>query len=81
MEHVTLGEVAQFLTALTAFGAFVSSLLNRKKLRENSKTIEQVHLATNSMKDELIAEVRVAEHARGVKETKDAVAAATAEKK
>jgi len=30
--------------------------------------IEVVHLATNSLKDQLVAEVRVSEHAKGLKE-------------
>jgi hypothetical protein len=37
----------------------------------NSRKIEQVHLATNGMKTELVNEVRAASFAKGVKSEKD----------
>ena len=69
----TWSDVAQLITALAAVGAFVLSW-------HNSRKIEIVHRATNSMKDQLVAEVRKAEHAQGMKDEKDNVAAAVAAK-
>lgn len=57
----TYGEVAQVVTALAAFGAFLLSWWNSRK-------IEQVHLATNSMKDALVSATGTAAHAAGREE-------------
>lgn len=56
----TLGEVAQFITALVLALTYWQSYRNGKK-------IEQVHLATNSMKDALVATTDKEAFARGVK--------------
>jgi hypothetical protein len=58
------GELAQILTAVAALCAFVQSY-------RNSVTITAVKHATNSMKDELVREVRESAHAAGVKEELD----------
>jgi hypothetical protein len=58
---MTLDTLANLLTALAAIGAFVISVYNSVK-------IEIVHKATNSMKDELVKEVRKSEHAKGMKD-------------
>jgi hypothetical protein len=58
------GEIAQILTAAAALCAFVQSW-------RNSVTITAVKHATNSMKDELVAEVRKSAHAEGVKDEAD----------
>ena len=55
-----MGEVAQFITALVLALTYWQSYRNGKK-------IEQVHLATNSMKDALVATTDKEAFARGVK--------------
>lgn len=55
---MTVGEFSQLLTALAAFGAFVMSVWNSVRIKE-------VKHLTNSLKDELVAEVRVSERAAG----------------
>jgi hypothetical protein len=57
----TYGEIAQIITALAAFGAFVLSWRNARK-------IEQVHKATNSMMDKLVETTKTEAHAAGLKE-------------
>lgn len=58
-------EIVAFITAVSLFITSVSSFVIGWR---NSRAIKQVHDATNSMKDELVAEVRKQEHARGLKE-------------
>lgn len=57
----TLGDIAQMITAALAFAAFVQSV-------HNSRKIEVVHRATNSMKDELVSAVRGEATAEGIAE-------------
>lgn len=57
-------DLAQILTALAAVGAFILSWWNSRK-------IEEVRHATNSMKDELVAEVRDASLAKGLKQGRE----------
>lgn len=54
----TYGELAQLVTAVAAIGAWVSSLLNRRKIKD-------VHNLTNSRMTELLGEVKVSSHAEG----------------
>lgn len=61
---MTLEGIAQLITALAAFGAMAMGWWNNRK-------IEQVHIATNSMKDELVNEVRVAALAKGLKQGRE----------
>lgn len=42
-----------------------------RKIEEQTKQIEVIHKATNSMKDELVEEVRAASKAMGVKEERE----------
>ena len=62
---------------LTALGVLITALVgawNSLQLRKNSRLIEQVHVATNSMKDELVrvtrAEAHAAGRAEGLRETR-----------
>ena len=55
----TWGEASQIITAIAALAAVYMSWRNGQK-------IEVVRHATNSMKDELVAEVRTAAHAQGM---------------
>ena len=57
----TWGEVAQLITAFAVALTAWSSMRNGRK-------IEEVHKATNSMKDELVAATRSESHAAGVAE-------------
>lgn len=61
----SFGEIAQLLTALSAVGALIVSILNRRTIKNVGAAVEQVHVATNSMKDELVHEVRESAHAAG----------------
>lgn len=58
---VTLGDLAQFITALAALGGMLISWRNLHK-------IEQVHIATNSMKDALVTAAGQVGHAEGLEE-------------
>ena len=57
------------VTLLGVGGSIWLALLNRKQ-------IEVVHRATNSMKDELVAAVGEAAHAKGMSDERDKVASA-----
>jgi len=56
----TIGELAQLITAIVLALNFWQSYRNGKK-------IEQVHIATNSMKDALVESTSKESYARGVK--------------
>lgn len=69
-----IGSLLAFLTALLAF---VTSLLNRKDVKENIKVtnetavkVEEVHKATNSMKDALVAAASKEGERRGIDKEK-----------
>lgn len=63
--------MASVITALTALLAAFTSLISVLISLRNGRKIEQVHLATNSMKDELVKTVGEAEHAKGYKQATD----------
>ncbi len=60
---MTGSEIALIITSLatlvTAFGGVVLGI-------RNSRKIEAVHVATNSMKDELVETTKLASHAAGM---------------
>ncbi len=62
---MAIGEIAQLIasiaTLITAVGAVVIGL-------RNSRKIEEVHVATNSMKDQLVASTALAANAQGNRE-------------
>jgi hypothetical protein len=62
MNHI--GEIAQLITAIVL-------ALNWWQSRQNGKKIEEVHLATNSMKDALVASTAKENFAAGVKQGED----------
>ena len=55
----------------TQIGTLALLALAYMQSRKNGKTINEVKHQTNSMKDELVAEVKAASHAEGVKEQKE----------
>jgi hypothetical protein len=57
---ISIGEVAQLITAVVL-------ALNFWQSRRNGQKIEAVHLATNSMKDALVESTSKESYARGVK--------------
>ena len=66
-------ELAPLVSAFGAVGAVYLGIINSRKIvNVNDKVatvvekVEQVHVATNSMKDQLVAQVASAEHAKGV---------------
>ncbi len=77
---MTAGELSQIitavgvlLTAMSSFGAFAISWRNGRKLEiANAKLeiasakIEQVHVATNSLQDKLVAATASASKAEGI---------------
>ncbi len=65
---MTGGEVAQIITSLATLVAACGALLVGWR---NSTKIEQVHIATNSLTDRLVATTKSEAHAAGVKEEKD----------
>jgi hypothetical protein len=62
MDH--LGEIAQFITAVVLALNFIQSWRNGRK-------IEEVHKATNSMKDALVESTKKESYAAGVKHGED----------
>jgi hypothetical protein len=56
-----VGDLANVVIAICAVAGLVVSLMNRRK-------IQIVHLATNSMKDELVALTAKSSRAEGVKQ-------------
>lgn len=61
---MTFGEFGQLLTGIAALMAAVTSIRNGRK-------IEEVHKATNSMKDELVAVTKLEAFAAGMKSGQD----------
>lgn len=61
-----IGEIAQLLTAIAAVGAMVLSWRSSLKINKVGRDVEKVHLATNSMKDELVKATAAASRAEGV---------------
>jgi hypothetical protein len=57
---MTMGEVAQLLTAIAAVGSCIASL-------RNSRKIEAVRHATNSLVDRLVVKTAAASDAEGFK--------------
>lgn len=70
MNIPTWGELAQLGTLIVTVITLYRSFMNSRAIKENTKSIEIVHKATNSMKDELVAEVRRSEHAQGMQDQK-----------
>jgi hypothetical protein len=71
-------ELVQIINAcLSLLGLLIPAYLiyltnrNARSIEQNSKSIELIHKATNSMKDELVKEVRQASFAEGVKSQQD----------
>ncbi len=63
---MTLEQWSQLITALAAAIAAVLGALNRSQLGVQQAKIEQIHVATNSMKDELVAAVKSEATAAGI---------------
>jgi hypothetical protein len=61
---MTASDVAQLLTALAAVGSCILSW-------RNSRKIEQVHKATNSMHDQIVAVTATSSRAQGRKDAED----------
>jgi hypothetical protein len=61
---MTWGDLAQILGAAASLVAAIGTFVNGRK-------IDVVHRATNSMKDELVREVRVSSHAEGLREGRE----------
>ncbi len=67
---MTGGEIAQIITSVATLAGVVGSILLGW---HNSRGIKEVHDATNSMKDELVAVTAKASRAEGLKEGRDEV--------
>lgn len=63
---MTGGEIAQIITALTAFGAMMLSWVVALRVNKVGIQVEKVHLATNSLQDKLVAATASASRAEGV---------------
>ncbi len=65
----TPSEIAQILVALaTLVSAFTGLVIGIR----NTRKIQEVHIATNSMKDELVETTKLAAHAAGMADEKAA---------
>ncbi len=62
------GEIAQIITALSAVSACLLSWRNSRKIEKVDVKVEQVHLATNSLQDKLVAATATASKAEGVEQ-------------
>lgn len=62
---MTVAEIIQIITSLATLTAAIGTVLISWN---NSTKIEQVHVATNSMKDQLVAATASASHASGVEQ-------------
>ena len=73
---MTVAEVAQLITSIaTLIGVLRGlniSLGNAKKIEAQAENVKKIELATNSMKDALVAATAKASHAEGVAEGKAA---------
>lgn len=67
----SLPEITLFVVALTSLISLIRSFFNSKKLDNAILQIEIIHRATNSMKDDLVKEVREASIAKGIKIEQD----------
>lgn len=65
---MTWSETAQILAASALLITALGTVWNGVQLKTNAKAVEQIHIATNSMKDELVSEVRKASRAQGLLE-------------
>lgn len=61
----TWSETAQLVTAIAAIGGWISSLINRSKIKKIKQQVVAVHNLTNSRMTELLSEVKVSSHAAG----------------
>ena len=52
----------------TLIFSVVSFRISSRRLIAVAAAVQEVHVATNSLQDKLVAEVRSAEHAKGLKE-------------
>lgn len=68
---ITISDIAQLITSLGVFGAFVVSLYGLIISKRNNKELVIIKKETNGMKDELVKEVRAASFAKGVKQEKE----------
>lgn len=59
-------ELAPLVSAFGALGAVYLGVINSRKIGVAVDKVEAVHIATNSMKDQLVASVAAQEHAKGV---------------
>lgn len=59
-------ELAPLVSAFGALGAVYLGVVNSRKIVSVVEKVEAVHIATNSMKDQLVASVAEQEHAKGV---------------
>lgn len=57
--------VGLFITACTSAGALIQSMRNGKKAKKIAEDVQTIHLATNSMKDALVASTARASLAEG----------------
>lgn len=68
---MTTGDIAQVIIASAALLASLTSAAALVVSVRNGRKIEQVHVATNSMKDELVAVTRKDALAEGLKEGRE----------
>ena len=67
---MTWGELAQLLTAFAVLGNCVLSWRNSRKIDASNENVKKIELATNHMKDALVAATAKASHAEGLAEGK-----------
>jgi len=63
---MTVDQWVQLITAIAALVGAIGSVVNRIHLAQQSDKIEEIHLATNSMKDDLVAAVKSESTAAGI---------------
>jgi hypothetical protein len=63
---MTLDQWSQLVTAIAAAIAAILGAVNRNHMVKQDVKIQDIHLATNSMKDELVAAVKSEATAAGI---------------
>jgi hypothetical protein len=69
---MTGGELGTLLYGTAGFGSLCLQIYNAFKSNKRDEKVEQIHLATNSLKDELVATTHKEAYTAGVKKGREA---------
>lgn len=72
---LVIGAIGTLISAMASSAALLIGALNTRKLNRTAANVQKIELATNSMKDALVAATAKGEHAAGVVQGRADVAA------